>query len=171
MTKDDNPESSGADMEEIAIVADVARVEAKKLAAARMASASQTTPPSTGNVSFEIEDPKLFTSGDMEKALQKALENQRKEMESSFANMKATTSESQTSSGPAPRSSRADFVYPGSEAPLQRGSPYQWDYPAPRLVEPKYNFNGNPLVLTEASNFLDWKMLMGDYLRFLCEAM
>src|SRR3954467_3489333 len=56
-------------------------------------------PPSRGNVSYEIEDPKLFTSGDMEKALQHALENQRKEMEASFAKMKAPASESQTSSG------------------------------------------------------------------------
>src|SRR3954467_14826480 len=99
-------------------------------------------PPSRGNVSYEIEDPKLFTSGDMEKALQHALENQRKEMEASFAKMKAPASESQTSSGAAPRL-QATFVYPGFEAPLQSGSPYQWDCPAPRLVGPKYNFNGN----------------------------
>ena len=79
-------------------------------------------PPSTGTVSYEIDDPKLFTLGDMEKALQQALENQRKEMEASFAKMKAPASESQTSSGAAPRSPQVAFVYPGSEAPLQRGS-------------------------------------------------
>src|SRR3954466_4862494 len=112
-------------------------------------------PPSTRTVSYEIEDPKLFTSGDMEKALQKALENQRKEMEASFARMKAPASESQTSSGAAPRSPQATFVYPGSEVPLRRGGPYQLDYPAPNLVEPKYNFNGNPLVLTENTIFWD----------------
>ena len=65
----------------------------------------------------------------------------------------------------------ADFANPGSEAPLQRGGPYQWDYPTPKLVEPKYNFNGNPPQLTKATNFLDWKMLMADYLRFVCEPM
>ena len=54
---------------------------------------------------------------------------------------------------------------------MPRGGPYQWDYPTPKLVEPKYNFNGNPPVLTEAFNFLDWKMLMANYLRFVCEAM
>src|SRR3954467_15797550 len=113
-------------------------------------------PPSRGNVSYEIEDPKLFTSGDMEKALQQALENQRKEMEASFAKMKAPASESQTSSGVAPRSPQAATVYPGSEAPLQRGSPYQWEYPAPKLVKPKYTFNGNLSVLTDNTNFLDW---------------
>src|SRR3954468_16605671 len=110
--------------------------------------------PSTGNVSYEIEDPKLFTSGDMEKALQKALDNQRKEMEASFARMKAPASESQTSSGAAPRSPQATSVHPGSEVPLQIGGPYQWDYPAPKLVEPKYNFNDNSPVLTENTNFL-----------------
>src|SRR3954470_20501053 len=83
-------------------------------------------PHSTGNVTYEIEDPKLFTSGDMEKALQHALENKRKEMEASFAKLKASASESQTSSGAAPRSPHAAFLDPGTEAPLQRGSPYQW---------------------------------------------
>ena len=67
MTKDGIPESLGADMEDVAIAADAARVEAEKLAAARMASASQTTLPSTGNVTYHIEDPKLFTSGDTKK--------------------------------------------------------------------------------------------------------
>src|ERR1041385_3576019 len=105
------------------------------------------------------------------KALQKALDNQRKEMEASFVRLKASASESQTSSGAAPRSPQATFVHPGSEAPLQRGGPYQCDYTAPKLVEPKYNFNRNPPVLTENTNFLDWKSLMADYLRFVCERM
>src|SRR3954471_3556785 len=158
-----------AGVDEVVVAADAARVEAERLAAERAANASKMIPPSTGNVTYEIEDPKLFTSGDMEKALQHALENKRKEMEASFAKLKAPASESQTSSGSAPRSPQAAFVYPGTEAPLQRGSPYQWDYPAPRLVEPKYNFNGNPPVLTENTNLLDWKSLMADYLRFVCE--
>src|ERR1041384_2539145 len=137
MTKGGTPASSDAGVDEVAIAADAARVEAERLASDRTAAASKMLPPSMGNFSYEIEDPKLFTSGDMEKALQHALENQRKEMEASFAKMKAPTSESQTSSGAAPRSPQAAFVYPGSKAPLQRGSPYQWDYHAPRLVEPK----------------------------------
>jgi len=155
MTKGNTPASSDAGVDEVAIAADAARVEAERLASVQAATASKLLPPSTGNVSYEIEDPKLFTSGDMEKALQHALENQRKEMEASFAKLKAPASESQTSSGAAPRSPQAAFVYPGTEAPLQRGSPYQWDYPAPKLVEPKYNFNGNPPVQTENTNFLD----------------
>src|SRR3954469_15077152 len=171
MTKGGTSASTDAGVDEVAIVVDVARVEAERLAAERAANASKMLPPSTGNVTYEIEDPKLFTSGYMEKDLQHALENQRKEMEASFAKMKAPASESQTSSGAAPRSPQAAFVYPSSEAPLQRGSPYQWDYPAPRIVEPKYNFNGNPPVLTENTNFLDWKSLMADYLRFVCEPM
>src|SRR3954471_10057361 len=171
MTKGGTSPSSDAGVDEVAIAADAARAEAERLASERTAAASKILPPPTGNVSYEIEDLKLFTSGDMEKALQHALENQRKEMEASFAKMKALASESQTSSGAAPRSPHAAFVYPGSEAPLQRGSPCQWDYPAPRLVEPKYNFNGNPRVLTENTNFLDWKSLMADYLRFVCEPM
>ena len=167
MTKDGNPEGSGAGVEEIVTAADAARLEAERLAAVRMASATLTVPPSTGIASVDIEDPKLFTSDDMVKAL----ENQKREMEAAFAKMKATASESQTSSGVAPRPSQAAFVYPGSELPLQRGSPYQWEYPTPKLVEPKYNFNGNPPVLTETTNFLDWKSLMADYLRFVCEPM
>src|ERR1041385_6699370 len=171
MTKNGIPERSGANVEEVAIAADAARSEAERLATEQRATAQAALPPSTGHVSYEIEDPKLFTSGDMENALQKALDNQRKEMEASFARLKASASESQTSSGAAPRSPQATFVHPGSEAPLQRGGPYQWDYPAPKLVEPKYNFNGNPPVLTENTNFLDWKSLMADYLRFVCEPM
>src|ERR1041385_7639425 len=169
MTKNGIPESSGANVEEVAIVADVASSEAERLAAEQRAAAQAALPPSTGHVSYEIEDPNFFTSGDMEKALQKALDNQRKEMVASFARLKASASESQTSSGAAPRSPHATFVHPGSEAPLQRGGPYQWDYPSPKLVEPKYNFNDNPPVLTENTNFLDWKSLMADYLRFVCE--
>ena len=61
MTKDGNPEGSGAGVEEIVIVADATRLEAERLAAERMASATLTVPPSTGNVSVDIEDPKLFT--------------------------------------------------------------------------------------------------------------
>ena len=38
-------------------------------------------------------------------------------------------------------------------------------------MEPKYNFNGNPPVLIENTNLLDWKSLMADYLRFVCEPM
>src|SRR4051812_28717479 len=159
MTKGGTSAGADAGVDEVVVAADAARVEAERLAAERAANASKMLPPSTGNVTYEIEDPKLFTSGDMEKALQHALETQRKEMEASFAKLKAPASESQTSSGVAPRSPQAAFVYPGTEAPLQRGSPYQWDYPAPRLVEPKYNFNGNPPVLTENTNFLDWKVL------------
>src|SRR3954464_13319490 len=137
MTKDGNPESSGAGVEEVAIAADAARLEVERLATERRLSTPFVVPPSTGNVTYEIEDPKLFTSGDMEKALQKALENQRKEMEASFARMKAPASESQTSSGAATRSPQATFVYPGSEVPLQRGGSYQWDYPASKIVETK----------------------------------
>src|SRR4051812_24990918 len=149
MAKDDIPESLGVGMEEVAIVEDAARLEAERLVVERSASAQVAVPPSTGNVTYEIEYPKLFTSGDMEKALQKSLDNQRKEMEASFARMKAPSSELQTSSGAAPRSPHATFVYPGSKVPLQRGGPYQWDYPSPKLVEPKYKFYGNPPVLTE----------------------
>ena len=88
MTKDGNPEGSGAGVEEIVTAADAARLEAERLAAVRMASATLTVPPSTGNTSVDIEDPKLFTSDDMEKAL----ENQKREMEIAFAKMKATAS-------------------------------------------------------------------------------
>ena len=168
MTKDGNPEGSGADaVEVIAVAADAARLEAERLTAERIASATLTIPPSTGNVSVDLEDPKLFTSSD----LVQALEKQKRDMEAEFAKMKASASETQTSSGAAPRPPQAAFVYPGSELPLQRGGPYQWDYPTPKLVEPKYNFNGNPPVLTETTNFLDWKSLMADYLRFVCEPM
>ena len=167
MTKDGNPKGSGTDVEVIAVAVDAARLEAERLAVARMASATLTVPPSTGNVSVDIEDPKLFTSDDMVKALEK----QKRDMEAAFAKMKATASESQTSSGAAPRPPQAAFVYPGSELPLQRSSPYQWENPTPKLVEPKYNFNGNPPVLIETTNFLDWKSLMADYLRFVCEPM
>src|ERR1041385_3494572 len=169
MTKNGIPERSCANVEEFAFSADAANSEAERLATKQRAAAQAALPPSTGHVSYEIEDPKLFTSGDMEKALQKALDNQRKEMEASFARFKASASKSQTSSGAAPRSPQATFVHPGSEAPLQRSGPYQWDYTTPKLVEPKYNFNDNPPVLTENTNFLDWKSLMADYLRFVCE--
>ena len=114
MTKGGTPASSDAGVDEVAIAADAARVEAKRLASDQTVAASKMLPPSMGNVSYEIEDPKLFTSGDMEKALQHALENQRKEMEASFEKMKALASESQTLSGAAPRSPQAAFVYPGS---------------------------------------------------------
>src|SRR4051812_44420121 len=171
MTKNGIPESSGANVEEVAIAKDAASLEAERLATEQRAAAQDALPPSTGHVSYEVEDPKLFTSGDMEKALQKSLDNQRKEMEASFARLKASASESQTSSGAAPRSPQATFVHPGSEVPFQRGGPNKWDYLAPNLVEPKYNFNGNPPVLTENTNFLDWKSLMADYLRFVCEPM
>src|SRR3954469_25845704 len=123
MTKGGTPASSDASVDEVAIVVDAARVEAKRLASEQTTVASKMLPPSTGKVSYEIEDPKFFTSGDMEKALQHALENQRKEMEASFAKMKATASESQTSSGASPRFPQVAFVYSGSKAPLQRGSP------------------------------------------------
>src|SRR3954471_21824878 len=95
--------AADAGVDEVVVAADAARVEAERLAAERAANASKMIPPSTGNVTYEIEDPKLFTSGDMEKALQHALETQRKEMEASFAKLKAPASESQTSSGVAPQ--------------------------------------------------------------------
>ena len=110
MTKGGTSASTDAGVDEVVIAADAARVEAERLAAERAANASKMLPPSTGNVSYEIEDPKLFTLGDMEKALQHALENQRKEMEASFAKLKAPASESQTSSGAAPRSPQVTFV-------------------------------------------------------------
>src|SRR3954463_13948451 len=112
MTKGGISASTGAGLDEVAIAADAARVEAERLATERAANASKMLPPSTGNVTYEIEDPKLFTSGDMEKALQHALENQRKEMEASFAKLKASASESQTSSGAAPRSPQAPLCTP-----------------------------------------------------------
>ena len=77
MTKGGTPASSDAGVDEVAIAADAARVEAERLASERTAAASKMLPPSTRIVSYENEDPNLFTSGDMEKALQKALENQR----------------------------------------------------------------------------------------------
>src|SRR3954468_3495448 len=98
MTKNGTPESSGANVEEVTIAADAASSEAERLATEQRAAAQAAFPPSTGHVIYEIEDPKFFTSGDMEKALQKALDNQRKEMEASFARFKASASESQTSS-------------------------------------------------------------------------
>src|SRR3954463_10685366 len=103
--------------------------------------------------------------------MMQALEKQKRYMEAAFAKMKPSTSESQTSSGAPTRPPQAAFVYPGSEPTLQRGSPCQWEYPAPKLVESKYNFDGNPPVLTEKTNFLDWKSLMEDYLRFVVEPM
>src|SRR3954469_684047 len=98
MTKNGIPESSGANVEEVAIAADAASSEAKRLATEQRAAAQAALPPSMGHLSYEIEDPKLFTSRDMEKALQKALDNQRKQMEASFSRLKASALESQTSS-------------------------------------------------------------------------
>ena len=57
------------------------------------------------------------------------------------------------------------------ERPLQRGGPYQWEYPTPKLEVPKYNFNGSPPEITKTTNFLDWKVHMAYYLRFVCEPM
>ena len=90
MTKDGFPKNLGAGVEEVARAVEAARVaEAERLAAATL-----TVPPSTGNASYDTYNPKFFTSDDMEKAL----ENQKREMETTFVKMKATTSESQTSS-------------------------------------------------------------------------
>ena len=55
--------------------------------------------------------------------------------------------------------------------PSQFGGPYQWVYPTPKAEKPKYIFNGNPLVLTKDSNFLDWKVLMADYLVHVSQEM
>jgi len=110
MTKGGTSASTDVGVDEVAIAADAARVEAERLATERAANASKMPPPSTGNVTYEIEYPKLLTSGDMEKDFQHALENKRKEMEASFAKLKAPASESQTSSGAAPRSPQVTFV-------------------------------------------------------------
>ena len=44
-------------------------------------------------------------------------------------------------------------------------------YPAPKLDKPKYNFNGKAPVLTKDTNFLDWRVGMANYLRFVYEEM
>src|SRR3954469_7514821 len=118
MTKNGIPESSDVGVEKIVVAADVARLEAERSATERLASATSPLLPSTGSASGGIEDPKLFTSDDM----MQALEKQKQDMEAAFAKMKASTSESQTSSGAPTRSPQAAFVYPSPEPPLQRGS-------------------------------------------------
>ena len=121
MTKNDIPESLDVGVEQIVVAADAARMEVERSVAEQLASATSPLLPSAGNASGVIEDPKLFTSDDM----MQALENQKWDMESAFAKMKASASESQTSSGAPTRPPQAAFVYSSSEPSLQRGSPYQ----------------------------------------------
>ena len=116
MTKDGISESLDAGLERIIIAADATRLEAERLAAEWIASATSPVLPSTGNTSGVIEDLKLFTSDDM----MQALENQNQDMEAAFEKMKASASESQTSSGAPTRPPQAAFVYPGSEPPFAK---------------------------------------------------
>src|ERR1041385_2467685 len=120
MTKDGKPEGSGADaVEVIAVAADAARLEAERLTAERIASATLTIPPSTGNVSVDLEDPKLFTSSD----LVQALEKQKRDMEAEFAKMKASASETQTSSGASPRPPKRPLCTPVPNFPCKEVVP------------------------------------------------
>ena len=71
MIKDDIYESLDAGMERIAVATYAAHLEVERLAAERIASATLAAPPSTGNVSVDIEDPKLLTLNDLVQALEK----------------------------------------------------------------------------------------------------
>src|SRR4051812_278795 len=95
MTKNGNPESSDAGVEPIIVVVDAARLEAERSVAERLASATSSLLPSTGNTSGVIEGPKFFTLDDM----MQDLEKQKRDIEAAFEKVKASASESQMSSG------------------------------------------------------------------------
>ena len=144
MDKDDIPESS-----------DATRVE------------DATAPPPSVTASVEVDNHKMFTSDDLVQALAK----QKLDMEANFAREMASRAAMHVPSGVAllpPQPASANTA-PGPSS--QSGGAYQWTYPPPKLEKPKYNFNGNPPILTKDANFLNWRVAMADYLRFVCEEM
>ena len=121
MTQDGTPVIESASEEEIA---------SRVAEAAKAATAAKELASSSGKDSDEVENLKMFTTDDM----MKALAEQKLKLEADFAKEKASGSASQTPSGSAQRPPQEAFVYPGSEPPRQRGGPYQWEYPTPKLV-------------------------------------
>ena len=123
--------------------------------------------PASTSVGGEYDEPKFFTTND----LVIALEKQKLEMEANFAKEREARSAMHMPSVgaqlPPPSASANTAPVP----PSQFGGPYQWVYPTPKAEKPKYNFNGNPPVLTKDSNFLDWKVLMANYLVHVSQEM